>query len=1473
MAKALGTALAALALVVRPCFATDLGGTVTGQVTLPAGDHHVTSALTVAASGSLVLQPGARLLVDGNYGISVYGLLRADGTAASPCAVKAASDTTGAWPGFYALAAGRVLLTRTTVSHAQTGITANAAEVSLTDSRVEKCSLDGLAAYNASSVQVQSGEFAYIGRRGLFLETTGITGSVGACAFQQIGEYPIVVKATLVELLQGPFTVSGAALPYVGVSCSADEDVKDTDTWPWLGLDYDLAAGSSDELLVAPSGRLILAAGVRLRCDRVRVEGKLEADGTGAVVYLYGPGGQGGAAGDWHGIEVAGGTLTLKATSIANADTAVTADGGTVTLTGCWLDYSRWDGLWATGSTRLEMDGTQVRGAGRSGLRLVSSGLQGQVTNCALRDCAEWPVYAVPNAVRLLGAGLTFDNVGIPAIGVNCALATDIVTDQTWQPQPLPYDLAADPAALVVAVPVNRTLRLAPGVQVVNGGLSVRGRLEAEGTAEAPVVFSSSRTPPTPGECPGLAFYPGATGYVKNATVEYAATGISVTDCSPRLESVRLHRNSADGLLVSGAGATPVVYRCFLRDNGRYGVNITKGANPRLGNVGNAASDDDGLNELWGNAGPYDLYNDSASAIKAESNWWGTAVEAALAARIRDRNDYAAAGPVDYVPFRTGPANTAPELLWVGTTGYVNCGVAPLVGTPATSLVFRVRYRDAEGNPPAYVYVHILRGGEEIPGSPLALSVQGTSPDYRTGATFTRSTTLPSGRDYSYRFEAGDWQLPATGEPTEERAGPMVTTAPELFWTGEVGYENDGLEPAAGFADDTVFEYRVAYRDADGDLPTAVFVQVTLDGKPVAGSPFEMERVSGSPTAGLIYRRRQVLDQASTDGYRYSFTASDGLLAATGAPTSKRVGPEVSYRPSLRYAGEVGYEADGVEPQAAEAGSDFRFRVVYQHRGGKAPAPIRVRVADSGAEIAGSPFAMTAADAAPITEGRTYRATVALQQGRNYTHWFTATDGSFDAFGQPTQPAAGPFADRAPRLTYPTSEPCQSDGLDPNSGGSGATEFLWRVVYRDEDGDPPAFVMLRLCRDGAEVPGSPFPMQPLVGGDYSGGSVSASAGKTYEIRKRLTVLGRWKYSFVASDGCLPATGAATQQRAGPDLAGAFELTYPDLGGLEDDGLYPNQGRPGQTPFTFAIVYRHAEGKPPKRLQLKLRREHATDDVLQYNLQAMDAVAFEQGRTYERTLGLEQGNYSYWFEATDGTYVARTDELDGPALNHRPVLAWVGEGGWTTDGVDPDSGQAGKTLFSFRVGYSDADGDRPTKARLYLYTTSEVYPFWVRDMVPEADGDVREGVVYAFQTGLPYSDQGYDYRFVFDDGWGEAEGAPVGVREGPTVQPAAPSALVLSAVMARAGRSLATVECRVTSPNCTLSGWVLNLAGRRIARLAAGSVNPSTGRAALCWNYTNLHGAAVPAGNYLVVVEARAPSGDQCRRVVPLAVRR
>jgi hypothetical protein len=153
-----------------------------------------------------------------------------------------------------------------------------------------------------------------------------------------------------------------------------------------------------------------------------------------------------------------------------------------------------------------------------------------------------------------------------------------------------------------------------------------------------------------------------------------------------------------------------------------------------------------------------------------------------------------------------GGTNAGPVLLWAGTPGFLHDGVKPDCALHRSTITFKVKYTDREGNPPVGgVRLHLLRDGIPITGSPFNMK-KGTDSDYTAGVIYSHTRTLPWG-DYSYNIQSTDACNAATGDPTTTQQGPEIITPPVLTRARVI--------PTAGDAS-TKFRYRVDYSATDG---------------------------------------------------------------------------------------------------------------------------------------------------------------------------------------------------------------------------------------------------------------------------------------------------------------------------------------------------------------------------------------------------------------------------------------------------------------------------------------------------------------------------------------------------------------------------------------------------------------------------------------------------------------------------------
>ncbi len=135
-------------------------------------------------------------------------------------------------------------------------------------------------------------------------------------------------------------------------------------------------------------------------------------------------------------------------------------------------------------------------------------------------------------------------------------------------------------------------------------------------------------------------------------------------------------------------------------------------------------------------------------------------------------------------------ATNAPSLSWTGETNYAADGLDPEEGATNAIYTYRVKYTDADNDPPktGYPKVHIKKGNDEITGSPFGMSaIDDNDTTYSDGKIYTYAATLSAGDDYSYYFEAYDyWNSAATGTPATEINAPDVTLPSTYYIKGRV---------------------------------------------------------------------------------------------------------------------------------------------------------------------------------------------------------------------------------------------------------------------------------------------------------------------------------------------------------------------------------------------------------------------------------------------------------------------------------------------------------------------------------------------------------------------------------------------------------------------------------------------------------------------------------------------------------------
>jgi thermitase len=330
------------------------------------------------------------------------------------------------------------------------------------------------------------------------------------------------------------------------------------------------------------------------------------------------------------------------------------------------------------------------------------------------------------------------------------------------------------------------------------------------------------------------------------------------------------------------------------------------------------------------------------------------------------------------------------------------------------------------------------------------------------------------------------------------------------------------------------------------------------------------------------------------------------------------------------------------------------------------------------------------------------------------------------------------------------------------------------------------------------------------------------------------------------------------------------LTWVGTGGHAADGVDPETGNPGSTTFTFKVKYRDPSGNPPLKARCLIQQKPCGKTwTTLYNLaMSLESGAISTGAVFvaSKTLPNETLRYKFIFQTAAGAVLtgAPAAYVSGPAIAGAPHLCWTGTTGFTTDGVEPNSGSTG-TVFSFQVRYVDSAGDVPSTYELHIRRNGVLYKQLATGRW--ATGDYRTGWTYGKKVTLTEGGT-YQYRFRFKAGGDWADGAPAAWQSGPAIEGAA--RVVVTGVTALPTRAGAEVVLQLSGA-ATLRVDVLNVAGRPIRSLAADRAT-AAGPQTLVWDGRSDDGLPAPAGLYLIRVTAFGDDGGRSEAVATVAMR-
>jgi hypothetical protein len=494
--------------------------------------------------------------------------------------------------------------------------------------------------------------------------------------------------------------------------------------------------------------------------------------------------------------------------------------------------------------------------------------------------------------------------------------------------------------------------------------------------------------------------------------------------------------------------------------------------------------------------------------------------------------------------------------------------------------------------------------------------------------------------------------------------------------------------------------------------------------------------------------------------------------------------------PVLSWTGETNYQNAGVNPATGPAGTSFMFRVKYQNASNLPPLKKQLWIDqdDDGIYSINPSSAVMdiIMDMTQETQGNNYAqgviytltAPVPVQfagDGKiNYR--FVFSDGTNEVTGEPTKSHQILLGNSPASLVWMGTSDYESDGVNPNSA-QGGSSFTFMVRYRDLENDSPSTtlqVWVDVNHNNIYDQDEKFDMSAFDSRSFADGrgyhkSISCLYVPDSTTTGAISI--KYRFNFTNTDG--PVEGE-------PSTDHSFSITpassVPVLSWTSESGF--TQGARGESAggnYEFHVSYQDLDNDLPVQEQVWID-ENGDNSFSQEEKHDMEQLTSSDNNVTDGKIYQFQANISssggeairYKFIFSDGKNMATGEpSLTGGQIAANPpvYLTWTQEQGYTTDGVNPDSGPA-QSGFQFRVKYVNLDNFPPEIRQLWLdenndgqYEESEKYTMEDADTL---DTDYSDGKIYGYSlkinpSGTPVN---LAYKFVFQDIYSrEASGGP------------------------------------------------------------------------------------------------------------------
>ncbi len=570
-------------------------GHLTSDEFWDAGDnpHVVTNYLWVDDGVTLTIESGCNVYFDGNHGITVWGILHANGvnfafTGPEPgndhwssiqfespdgdCTFSNCNvDSGGGYGGYYDY--GAVYLSNT-------GTKVNLENVAVTNSNDHGIQVIGNSGPNITNCTISGNDYDGIN----FSGSSSSSQSVSDCTISNNGGYAIVAPADLLGNISGNMVINGNG--YNAIKSTGG----DIYTGTWSNYVPFVIDGNST---VLNNQTLTIEAGCEIRFNEgrwLRMWGGLIANGTSGEHIIFTSNLSTPSAGDWGKLFFEEPDLSaLSYCDISyggsfynlydDGSIFLENTGGNLDISNCTITYSESNAINLSSNSYPEIDNCTFDNCNYYAIYSGSDTGHPTITNCTFLNTNSYPIVTYGDFIDDIAETNSFSTRTSNAIYVK----GDVINTGTWRDLGIPYVINGHQSVNnghTLTIEAGCVLKFTAGN---NYKFEVWGALIADGADGNEIVFSSNADTPAKGDWHSLYFNdPDTNSTLNYCNILYSGYGdaalilknsydyMNVSNC-------KIEHSDSRGIYLQGS-SSPVITGCEINFNDGNGIDNSSGS-------------------------------------------------------------------------------------------------------------------------------------------------------------------------------------------------------------------------------------------------------------------------------------------------------------------------------------------------------------------------------------------------------------------------------------------------------------------------------------------------------------------------------------------------------------------------------------------------------------------------------------------------------------------------------------------------------------------------------------------------------------------------------------------------------------------------------------------------------------------------------------------------------------------------------